>query len=241
MAGGYKRNYTKRTNGTNKRSRTSVRRTRRYRNNARRTTRYKTIVNTGLGFPQRMKMTHRYVTTVGLNSTSGAIGTYKFACNGLYDPDITGTGHQPMFFDQMAAIYNHYHVIGSKISVQIVPAEDNSITRPCHCAIVLNDDSTAYTNMDTIRERAKSQYRLLNPEQARGVTLSSKWSAKKTFGGSVIANDELGGDTTSNPLEETQYHIHVQTADLLTTTALYLNVTITYIAIWNEMKDVGGS
>jgi len=44
-------------------------------------------------------------------STSDA--QYSFAANGLYDPNITGTGHQPMGFDQIMLAFRHYVVVSS--------------------------------------------------------------------------------------------------------------------------------
>ena len=34
------------------------------------------------------------------------------------DPNHTGVGHQPLYFDQLMTIYNHYIVIGAKITVK---------------------------------------------------------------------------------------------------------------------------
>ncbi len=42
--------------------------------------------------------------------TSGAGAHYVFRLNNIYDPDLTGTGHQPYGFDVMALIYNRYRV-----------------------------------------------------------------------------------------------------------------------------------
>lgn len=50
--------------------------------------------------PSRMKVPMTYVDTVDLSSTVGALGHYEYAANGLFDPDITGGGHQPYGFDQ---------------------------------------------------------------------------------------------------------------------------------------------
>ena len=41
--------------------------------------------------------------------------------NSLFDPDFTGTGHQPYYFDQFATIYQRYTVIGSKLTATFTP------------------------------------------------------------------------------------------------------------------------
>jgi len=43
---------------------------------------------------------------------------YVYACNDIFDPNVTGTGHQPYFHDQLAQLYTRYDVIRSKIFVQ---------------------------------------------------------------------------------------------------------------------------
>jgi hypothetical protein len=53
---------------------------------------------------------------------SGLASHYVFCANGLFDPDITGTGHQPMGFDQMMLCYEQATVIRSQITVSILPA-----------------------------------------------------------------------------------------------------------------------
>lgn len=41
---------------------------------------------------------------------------YTYGANCLYDPNISGTGHQPLGFDQMMAFYSRYRVLSSKFS-----------------------------------------------------------------------------------------------------------------------------
>jgi len=54
---------------------------------------------------------------VTLNAGSGVAASYVFAANGLFDPNISAVGHQPMGFDQLMALYNQYTVIGGIIKV----------------------------------------------------------------------------------------------------------------------------
>jgi hypothetical protein len=41
-----------------------------------------------------------------------------FRVNGLYDPDVTGTGSQPAYFDQWSALYKRYRVLGCWIDAR---------------------------------------------------------------------------------------------------------------------------
>lgn len=36
---------------------------------------------------------------------------HLFRANGIFDPDVTGTGHQPLYRDQVADLYTNYTVI----------------------------------------------------------------------------------------------------------------------------------
>lgn len=69
----------------------------------------------GLGQSFRTKL--RYVQNVFLQSVSGAVGKNVFSPQNCFDPDASGTGHQPMYFDQIAAIYARYKVHKATIRV----------------------------------------------------------------------------------------------------------------------------
>lgn len=41
-------------------------------------------------------------------AAGGVVGSYVFQINGPYDPNVTGIGHQPLGFDQLMLMYEHY-------------------------------------------------------------------------------------------------------------------------------------
>lgn len=57
--------------------------------------------------PQRYICKLKYAEDVYTTAT----GAYAMNLNSLYDPNRTGTGHQPYGFDQLATLYNRYRVI----------------------------------------------------------------------------------------------------------------------------------
>lgn len=196
------------------------------------------MVKAGQGFPKKMLMTHKYCEHFTMTSTSSVIAKKQVSCNGMYDPDA---GHQPLYFDQMTALYDHYTVIGSKIRAVVTPttATDESVM----FGIYLDDDTNTTTvgGIDTLREQSSGYGKVISAGAVRPTYFQRKWSAKKTFGGSILGNDNLQGTVAANPTEQTYFTLAVQSFDTAVTTAVNVAIEVTYIAIWDELKEVAQS
>jgi len=70
------------------------------------------------GYPDRSRVRLKYVTNILYNTAVGQ--TQVFSGNGLYDPDVTGTGGQPYNYDEWAAAYSRYYCRGSTIKVTVL-------------------------------------------------------------------------------------------------------------------------
>lgn len=75
----------------------------------------------------------------GNTGTAGVVQVYYFTANGVYDPDVSGTGHQPVGFDQAMLFYEQYVVFRSKITVTFVSATAGAFIR---CGVFLNPDTS---------------------------------------------------------------------------------------------------
>lgn len=222
---GRKRNF--------KRRRVNVRRPRR--TNRRRGT----VLGNRPGLPLKLKFQHKYATTVSLASTPSVNGGWRFRANSLFDPDQSGVGHQPMMFDQLSALYNHYTVIGSKLKVTFTPVSTNIPTR---IVMFINDDTTlATSDLNTLTEQSSGRTYSIITTGNQPLTRTMTWSAKKTFGGSVLGNDQLQGNLASNPAEQSYFEFISQTMDNTNNSQVYCVVEITYITIWDELTESTGS
>lgn len=192
------------------------------------------------GFPRMMKMTHRYVETV-LISSAGATTTNQFACNGMFDPNLSGVGTQPLYFDNMTAIYDHYTVINSTMKVTFVP-ELATAQVPILCIFFVNDDtSTVSTNVDTLVQQKGAQFvHIGGPNGSKG-SLTQTWSASKYFGGDLLANNSLQGTSSANPSELSVFQIACRANDGVTTVTLRAIIEISYETWWAELKDQAAS
>lgn len=201
------------------------------------------MVVAGKGFPKKMIMTHKYFETFDIATTSGATQNYQFSCNGLYDPNITGSGHQPYLFDQMSLIYNSYTCIGAKATFTISPSTGS----PSNASVALwiNDDTTVNPTLYGLMEQSSSKYRIMPANRHEVQKLSTKWSAKKTHGAGVMANNEIkgvsGSTSGSNPTEQSYFVLSVFPQDLSSTITFNVQVMIEYIAVWTELRDIGSS
>jgi len=187
-------------------------------------------------------MTHKYCDTFALNTlAAGALQAYNFSCNSLFKPDQTNAGHQPMYFDQMAALYDHYTVIGSQIRIRVTKS-DTSTTIPITIGCFVNDDSTVTGTITSLMENSNASFfKQISGNGHPYAVLQQKWSAIKTFGGSILGNDNLQGTTSASPAEQSVYTFFMDSSPLATSTSAVLDVEIRYIAVWDELKELASS
>lgn len=184
--------------------------------------------------PVKKVMSFRYATTKISTDTSPA--TYSrvlFRTNSLYDPDNATGGHQPMYFDQLGALYDRYSVLSSKIvvSFQATPGA----TVPCLVWIrPLDVPSTQVADPDTIREQYGVRTKLLTT-QWPNTKLSMGWNCK-----SIMSVSDNTASWSQNPTEQRYWEFGIMSTDgsPLTLGDYQMNIVITYKAMLSARKDV---
>lgn len=197
-------------------------------------------------FPRQLFSTLKYVEMVTLTLNSLGLQQHLFSCNGMFDPNITGIGHQPLYFDQTMAIYNHYTVLRSRIKV--TPSTfSNAIGQPdIMCALYIDDDTVtgfgAAGSMATVMERPLSRSFNYNPELGNNDrSLWHSWDGVKIFGGNLQSNDQLQGTAAANPVEQSYYAICVDATILGASQTLDVWVQVEYECVFDEYKSMGTS
>jgi hypothetical protein len=178
----------------------------------------------------------RYYEGVSLTA-SGSVGGYVFSANGLFDPNITGTGHQPMGFDQIMLSYEHYTVTRARINVV---AQNTSATGVPQVVVQLAASNTLATVSQAIMELGMLAKVHLNASPGYGCTQQIKQAVDiGKFGGydDVMDNPELKGTVAANPTEQSYFHIYGW-EDNAVSSAVNLDVTIEYEAVFHEPKKL---
>ena len=187
------------------------------------------------GFPNSIITKMRYCDVLSLSGTTGAIATNAFRANSIFDPDSSGVGHQPLYHDTYAAIYDQYVVLGSKITVTFL----SRTGAVCFLAgIVCDDDSTFSSTTSTRLEQNNSVTIGCGPVTSgcEVNTLTATFSPYEAFG--VDATDDGSSSTSfgSNPTEEWFYGVWIQAADAGSTTVVDIKVEIEYTVKCSELK-----
>lgn len=190
-------------------------------------------------FPASITKRLRYSTTFAGSTTSGAISnTYVFRANDLFDPDFTGTGHQPMGFDQLMLWYNHFCVISAKI---IIVCKNTTGSVPTICLRV-DADSTPLTVIDRIVEFGGCVTEDLEVKGAFGAnkTLSMSVDIARLMGLSrktMFADPTLRGTAAASPTELSYFHITMWDTTGVTGSAEF-DVILEQVAKFMEPRDV---
>jgi len=185
----------------------------------------------------------KYCETVTFTPGAGFLYGYEFRANDLFDPNKTGTGHQPMGFDQLMVNYQHFTVIGSKISANI----HGPAGKICLMGVELASASgNATNNGEELRERQMVRWGIRYPPDSTAFAHGSfkkGFSAKKFFHvKALIGESQYKGDSGNSPSEQAFYVVYGGSHDGSSATGTFTaNVTITYTAVFSEPKTVGQS
>ncbi len=107
------------------------------------------------------RMRYASTITVVTPNMANTAGTYSFRLNSLYDPDYSGTGHQPYQYDQLTGIYNNYLVDRCDFKVTFRPdfTTDGIFVGASVFADTDATDSSAGLTWSVIKEKATTQLR----------------------------------------------------------------------------------
>jgi len=198
---------------------------------------------------KRVKLPY-YEPALSRTGTLGAITNYFFSANAVYDPNVTGTGHQPMGFDTMMLYYEQYTVMASKITVTFV----NNGKNACRAGIAITPDTTAAVTGDIVENGLIKFCYLDNPGNISDATfaqgggerikeMSMNCNVASYFGRKTkqeMLNDtSLSGTVAANPSEQVYFDIITWGGfNTAVNTDVFLDVVVEYDVIFWEPRKV---
>lgn len=162
-----------------------------------------------------------------------------YRLNSLFDPNYSGAGHQPIGFDQIMPMYDHYTVIGARVKI----TASNLDRDPQRVILQIKDGVTTSTNIAEMMENGRTRSLMLSGSDAGGSTknITVNYSAKGFFGRNPMDSDKQQGNISSSPLEGAFLHITVAPIEADNSGKVIFTITIEYIAILTEPKQLSQS
>lgn len=184
--------------------------------------------------PLKIKANLIYSEVLGINPGSGVVGSHVFRASDLYDPDFSGVGHQPRGFDELIALYDHFVVIGSQISVisQQSPTDTQSILT----GITLRDAGTTSGDPLTYLESSYTSYDVCRAQAGPVVKLNQRYNPSFLGRSKPLSDPNLKGSASGSPVENAFYHIWAYDTSDVDPGIVRFVVRIEYIAMFIEPK-----
>ena len=222
-------------------------------------------------FPKSQLVELTYCDTVVVPSLDGGSAPYKFRLNSVFDPDLTSTGHQPRGHDQWSTMYQRYCVIGAKVLVEPLNTQSNTNVDATLFGYVDDDETSDQHTIEQLRElnmpHTTHKYVELGQSAVGATTyrrpnLRYNIGMKKFFGISkksqILTASGIGqGDsspqpsslnpyglsavTNANPTNVCYLKLHSQTNYPGAQQTVACRITIKYLCIYHDSKEVGSS
>lgn len=159
--------------------------------------------------PDRIKTTLRYRQSITYTNSTG-FGSNCFSLNSIYDPNVTGGGHQPLGYDQWGAFYQQYEVKSSSIKAMILPP---SLSCPVRFVIYPSTTSTTITDSKTAAEQPYARATVINSTVVSpGNTLRHRMSVRRLEGRNT-ASINFTAPFGSSPTLERYWHTIIFSLD----------------------------
>lgn len=198
------------------------------------------------GFPDRLKTKLQYQDVVQLAASAGSPAVWQFRMNSLFDPDYSGTGHQPQWYDQLSAVYSNYKVLGSKITCVFIPNNINDTELndkgPYICGITTVAGTTSFSaaSYPALLEDGNSVHGIIVDKQggSNKVTLSNTFSPMRDLGLDPNSTD-LRVPTGSNPSTNAAVYANVWALDMTEAASqdVVVKVQIEFVCEFSVRKE----
>lgn len=162
-----------------------------------------------------------------------------YRATSIFDPDESKAGFQPSGHDEMKLFYNHYMVIGCRISVKAIMKASH--VGNMYVFLSLTDDTTT-TNRNTVTEMLNdhSTKRISIGEEKRQGWIGHYYSKNKNFG--KTRDTDLTAAFGANPAENMYFQlssVNYEAADQ--PVSINYEVTLEYTVLCTERKSIGTS
>lgn len=196
-------------------------------------------------FPENKVIRHKYVENVQIPAAAaaGLVQFFIVSANGMYDPNITGVGHQPLCYDEAFAKYTYYTVLSSEIKVTF---SQNQVTQSNYGVICSQDNALTNIPSELLEQQTHTKPVILS-NLSRQLTIKRKYRPSTVWKCSVkdlLADDAHKISGSGNPASKEHAFFHIYASPMIESLQLpvqNIQIEVTYVAMWRGRKDIAQS
>ncbi len=173
--------------------------------------------------PDTMYCYLKYHITTGVTDISG-FASQVFSINSLFDPSVTGGGHQPLGFDQWANFYDEYEVLSSSLTVLPIASENNPITMALYPSIT----STAATSINMASEQPYSKVMRWSNTTGSNLRGLKNWMSVRKLEGRNTNSVNFTATTGSSPTNQRFWVLILKSGQGASLNNILLDVTMIF-------------
>lgn len=168
-----------------------------------------------------------YAENVTLTSVDALTpASHTMSLNNLYDPNISGTGYQPIGFDQMCALWANYRVLAARVRLEVFPT-------PAAATVGFYPSGFSSLPADwnawTVQPFAVST--TSSTTQPRRITKSIvPWNVLGVKKENYMSENDYLSSATGGPLRPVYLQLFAKAAGLATATATRVYIEYTVLA-----------
>jgi hypothetical protein len=185
------------------------------------------------GFPKSLQTRLRYSDVFTITSSAGAVGKQVYRWNSTFDPDLTNVGHQPLYRDSFAGIYDQYAVVKAKATIRILTAD---ATAAFAVGCVTDDDGTTSASVNTLSEQNTGHVDIISPLSGSHsyTVFTPTWSAHQDLNINPYTSETYKTAVGSDPTEISTLLIWAATVGGSSAT-ITMQIVLEQEVVWTEL------
>lgn len=163
-----------------------------------------------------------------------------YLMNSLYDPDSTGTGHQPLNFDQIVAIYLKYLVLEFEYQLELY----NNATSAAKFVVALSETDISSRTVDQLAETKYVHVGILGRADGGDpyAVIRGRMPLSKIMGQRILDSDStMYANYNASPTDGAFFIVKAASVDGATNANVYCRVKIKYHAAFKDRNEPSAS
>jgi len=183
-----------------------------------------------------MIVTLRYVDDFSASQVSGDFAVV-YSCNNIYDPYVTGAGHQPYGRDNISPLWKYYTVLSSKCTIHT--GTNAATNNPGISSVSIRDNATPDSDITDILEPPNTTWKTFSYSDSSTVK-GPIYTPQRILG--VKPDDDLvRTNVGTSPANQAYYHLHATCPGGAATDNVKMVVVLEYRVLYSERAQLGRS